>query len=96
MRQCGYKVIIGDETIDKAMNDFRYEANRELVLNWLRENRINRIGISYRLDQDEAVKMMGYFMHELESNGMLHYQEAPLEGYSMEGFLKDAENRKGA
>jgi len=99
LRQCGYKVIIGDETIDKAMNDFRYEANRELVLNWLRENRINRIGISYRLDQDEAVKMMGYFMHELESNGMLYYQGGPIRGVFYgglpEGCRKIEKEHKG-
>lgn len=99
LRQCGYKVIIGDDAIDKAMNDFRYEANRKLVLDWLRENRINRIGISYRLDQDEAVKMMGYFMHELESNGMLHYQGGPIRGVFYgglpEGCRKIEKEHKG-
>jgi len=78
--QCGYSVIMGDETIDKAMNDFRYEANRKIVVDWLRKNRVNRVGLSYRLDQDEAVKMIGYFMHELESSGMLYYQGGPIRG----------------
>ena len=73
LRDCGYHVIIGDEIIENALNEIRYEANRKIVLDWLSINNINRIGISYRLDQDGAINMVGYFMNVLMNNNMLYY-----------------------
>ena len=59
VRDCGYHVIIGDEIIEKAMDNMRSEDSRKLVLDWVHSSKISRIGISYRLDQDEAVNIVG-------------------------------------
>ena len=32
LRDCGYKVIIADEDIAKAVDNFKHELNRQLVL----------------------------------------------------------------
>ncbi|NLJ41553.1 MAG: cobalamin B12-binding domain-containing protein [Clostridiales bacterium] len=86
LRDCGYQVIMGNETISKAANGLKYEINCRTVLEWLRRNRINFIGLSYRLDQDEAVRMTGYLMHQLKENGMLHYQGGLIKGVFFGGL----------
>lgn len=79
LRDCGYTVLFADETISEAMNHYRNEINRKMVLDWIRSNRVGRIGLSYRLDQDEAIAMVGYFMTELQKNKMLSYQGGPIK-----------------
>lgn len=86
IRECGFKVVLADETIEKAMNGFRYEKNRQKVLDWIRANNLNRIGLSYRLDEAEAVKMVGYLIKELKDHEMLHYQGGPVKAIYFGGL----------
>ncbi|MEL7624960.1 MAG: hypothetical protein AAGU12_15455 [Clostridiales bacterium] len=86
LRSCGYTVMIAEEAIEEAMNDFRYEVNRRVVLDWLRSNGINRIGLSYRLDQDEAVNMVGRFMYELEKSNMFYHQGGTIKSVFFGGL----------
>lgn len=90
LSDCGYQVIIGDEDIAKAINNIRYEVNRGKVLEWIRDKKVTLIGLSYRLDQDEAVNMVGYFMNELKNNNMLRYQGGLLNLYSLLDYPKPA------
>ncbi len=66
LRDCGYEVIIGDEIISEAMDNIKHEPNQQRVLDWIIENKVTHIGISYRLDEDEAVNMVGYLMNRLK------------------------------
>jgi hypothetical protein len=86
LRDCGYRVVRADSDIAQAMNNFRYEICRKTVLDWLRSEGINRIGLSYRLDRDEAVNMVGYFINELKNNGMMHYQGGPIKAVYFGGL----------
>ena len=74
LQECGYKVIVGDDTIEKATLDFHKEYHQELIKRWIESNNINRLGLSYRLDTDDAVKIVGQFIHFLREQGMLQYQ----------------------
>lgn len=91
LRECGYRVVIGDEKVSKAMDNLRYEINRKAVMNWLRENRITRVGISYRLDEEEAINLVGYFMNELKNNNMLSYQGGPINTVFFGGLPRACE-----
>lgn len=86
LKECGYRVIIGDEQVEKAMNDIRYEVNRKILIDWILKNRISRIGISYRLDKDEAVNMMGFFMKELRDRALLSYQGGTIKSVFFGGL----------
>lgn len=91
VRDCGFKVIFADETIEKAINGFRYEKNRQTVLDWIRTTNINRIGLSYRLDEAEAVKMVGYFIKELKDHNMFFFQGGPVKAVYFGGLPKTCE-----
>ena len=91
LRECGYEVIIADEVISKAMNDIRYEENRKVIINWIIKNKVSRVGLSYRLDQNQAINMVGYFMKELKSGKLLSYQGGPIKTVFFGGLPKTCE-----
>ena len=79
LEECGYEVLIADESMQRVMNDIRYEANQDLLVDWILENKINALGISYRLDQDIAVTLVGYLMNTFKRSNLLSYQGGPLK-----------------
>lgn len=86
LRDCGYEVIIGDEIISEAMDNIKHEPNQQRVLDWIIENKVTHIGISYRLDEDEAVNMVGYLMNRLKGENMLYYQGGPIKSVIFAGL----------
>lgn len=91
LRDCGYRVLMADSKIAEAMNDIRYEVNRKAIIEWLRTAGVNRIGLSYRLDRDDAVNMVGYFINELKNSGMLYYQGGPVKAVYFGGLPETCE-----
>lgn len=79
LRECGFEVLIADERISKAIGEYRHEASRRKVLDWILANNISHLGISYRLDKDDAVRMVGYLLEELKSSNLLSYQDGPIK-----------------
>ena len=62
-----------------AIGEYRHEASRRKVLDWILANNISHLGISYRLDKDDAVRMVGYLLEELKSSNLLSYQDGPIK-----------------
>ncbi|MEY8304152.1 hypothetical protein [Anaerosalibacter bizertensis] len=91
LRDCGYEVIIGDKIVSEAMDNIKHEPNQQRVLDWIVENKITHIGISYRLDEDEAVNMVGYFMNRLKGENMLSYQGGPIKSVIFAGLPRACE-----
>lgn len=79
LRECGFEVLIADERISKAIGEYRHEASRRKVLDSILANNISHLGISYRLDKDDAVRMVGYLLEELKSSNLLSYQDGPIK-----------------
>lgn len=79
LRDCSYDVIIADDLVAKAMNDYKHETKRKIVINWIRENNVNRLGISYRLDQDDAVNMIGYIVEEMKKEKLMKFQGGQID-----------------
>ena len=79
LRECGFEVLIADERISMAIGEYRHEASRRKVLDWILANNISHLGISYRLDKDDAVRMVGYLLEELKSSNLLSYQDGPIK-----------------
>lgn len=79
LRECDYDVVVAGEEIEQAMSDYRHERRRRQVADWVRDSGIQRLGISYRLDQTDAVKMVGYLLEELKKDRMLKHQGGPID-----------------
>lgn len=79
LKDCGFEVIIADEETGRALEEYRHEAKRKQVVDWIRQNSINRLGLSYRLDQEDAVNMVGFLMEEMKQQHLLAHQGGPVE-----------------
>lgn len=69
LRDCGYRVLISPKPIEYAMERIASESNQKTILDWIDDNKIARIGFSYRLDPDTAVELMGRLIYLLTEKG---------------------------
>ena len=67
LRDCGYKVVIAPKAVEYAMERISAESSQQVILDWIEQNHISRIGFSYRLDPDTAVELMGRLIYLLTS-----------------------------
>ena len=65
IEDCGFRVVIGDATIARAVGAIRELDNITLLGSWIRQNRISRLGFSYRLDPEAARLSFGKVYHLL-------------------------------
>ena len=91
LKDCGYEVVVGDEKIENIVNDIRYKTNQSKLIDWLNKNKITNIGISYRLDEDVAVSIVGYVIKTLKDHNMLSYQDGPIETIMFGGLPKSCD-----
>lgn len=91
VRDCGYQVLIADESIEKIINDIKYEANQRKLIDWVRSKEINSLGISYRLDEDMAVSLVGYLMNTLKNGELLSFQGGPIEQVLFAGLPRSCQ-----
>lgn len=59
LKDCGYHVIIAPPIIEKSLETLQSEESQNNVLKWINDNEIQHIGVSYRLDPCDAVKIFG-------------------------------------
>lgn len=86
LKLCGYKVIIADNLIENAISELNNASKRKSIINWILKNKINRIGISYRLDENDGVKMVRFLIEELKNNKMLDFQGGPIKSIYFGGL----------
>ena len=91
LKDCGYEVIVGNEKIENIVNDIRYETNQKKLVEWLKKNNITSIGLSYRLDEDVAVSIVGYVVKTLRDHNMLSYQDGSIETILFGGLPKSCD-----
>lgn len=91
VRDCGYNVLIADDELSTAMTNIKYKVNQELLVDWILQEKINRISVSYRLDEDDAVRIMGYFMKTLRDRNLLPYQDGPIKAVYFAGLPNSCE-----
>jgi hypothetical protein len=84
-------VIVADDRVAKAMNDYKYELRRKVVVEWVIANKIERLGISYRLDQEDAINMVGYLIEELKNANLMKFQGGQIEIIFFGGLPKTCE-----
>lgn len=59
LRDCGFQVEVSPEMVEHALDGIPAESNQKIVADWIRKNKINHLGISYRLDPIDAVNLVG-------------------------------------
>lgn len=78
LRDCGYKVYVSKDDVNEAVEQIHKINNYSLVKKWIVDNKINRLGFSYRLDPQEGSDyFMSLYMH-LKSDNMFEEQGGQL------------------
>jgi hypothetical protein len=78
LRDCGYRVVIADEKVCEACNTLDLRSSVEILDRWISENRITRVGFSYRLDAEDGVRAFELFHQRLRERLLLANQGGPL------------------
>lgn len=76
LRDSGYRVIISPKQVEEAMDKISVESNQKLIVKWIKENNICCIGVSYRLDTDDAVNILGRLVNLLKREGLFESSNA--------------------
>lgn len=86
LRECSYEVVIAPERIEYAIEKILDKENQKLILQWITENHISRLGISYRLDPDDAVGLVGRIVHLLKENGLYEREGSQIKSIFFAGL----------
>ncbi len=86
LRDCGYRVFIAPRDIEEAAGSINLESSQQKIINWIRDNRISRIGFSYRLDPGNAVDIFGRLIYSLRKNGLFECADAQIRSAFFAGL----------
>ncbi len=87
LRDCGYNVIIASTEIENALDKISVDSSQQLIQVWIRQNNINHIGISFRLDPDNAVNIVGRLVAMLKKEGMFESYNAIVKSIYFAGLV---------
>ena len=71
LTECGFKVIVANSEVSKAVSNPGNIHNSIIIEKWIKDNNITALGFSYRLNIDDAVLIFQKLMCQLESKKML-------------------------
>lgn len=71
LEECNQSVFVGDYTIEVALRDIKESENQEIIANWIINNSITHLGISYRLDPKDACFIMRNLMWTIREYNLM-------------------------
>jgi len=86
LEDCGYRVVVADASVCAAANEPSYLNNIEILLSWIRQHSITRLGFSYRLDPAEGAARFGRLFHQLRQRRQFAEQGGALWGIYFAGL----------
>ncbi|MCD6496282.1 MAG: hypothetical protein J7K54_03360, partial [Candidatus Aenigmarchaeota archaeon] len=92
LSESGYRTVTADSSVRDALDNPQKLNNAGLIEKWIRDNDINLLGFSYRLDPNDAVDTFGRLMYQLADRKMFKEDGGPLSRVYFAG-LPDASRR---
>lgn len=86
LRECGYRVLIPPREIEDALGKISVESSQSIIKSWIRQNDVKHIGISYRLDPEDAVDIVGRFIMMLKQDRMFESADAIIRSVFFAGL----------
>jgi len=94
LMDCGQMVSVADEHISKIVHEIHHDVHKERFIQWLNDVDITHLGISYRLDPQDAQRIMGHVMHVLKENDLLARDGGPIRQVFFAGLPPACERIK--
>lgn len=86
VKECGYHVEIAPKQVEDALDKIIVESSQKIILNWIKDQNIKHIGVSYRLDTDNAVNIFGKLVFLLKNNGLYESSNAIVKSIYFAGL----------
>ena len=86
LRDCGYRVLISPPAIEDALDKISAQSKQKLIVKWITDNKITRIGVSYRLDPNTAVEIVGRLVALLKREGLYESPSAIVRSIHFAGL----------
>ena len=71
LQESGFRTAVGGQDVSRAFSNPSEANNSSLIQKWIRENRVTVLGLSYRLNPDDAVLIFRKLMYQLEDKKLL-------------------------
>lgn len=91
LRDCGYQVIISPTSVEYAVERISVKSSQKVILDWINNNHISRIGFSYRLDPETAVELLGRLIYVLTSKGYYGKSDSKIKSIFFAGLAPACE-----
>lgn len=86
LKECGCKVYIADDTINKALEDVHKINNYNLIKSWFYNNKITNLCYSYRLDPTDACNYFMQLYCRFVSDNIVKEKGGCIESFSFAGL----------
>lgn len=86
LRDCGLKVVFAQDDVMKAVENIAKVNNASLLAKWIKDNKINILAFSYRLDPAEGCKYFCSLYNQIKANNLLAEDGGPLVEVSFAGL----------
>ena len=68
LEECNQVVLVGSKELEVALRGIDLVENQNLITQWIQENQITHLGISYRLDSNDASSIIRHLFHVINEN----------------------------
>jgi hypothetical protein len=86
LRDAGYRVVLADRAVTEAVNAVQGHDESALLRNWIKAERITRLGLSYRLDPDQAADLFSRLHWQLRDAALLGDGAGKIRGVYFAGL----------
>ena len=86
LRECGFNVIIAPTEVMKAAEDIQKINNSSRINKWIKDNRINVLAFSYRLDPKDGFAYFSALVNQLKEHKLLKKDGGTIELISFAGL----------
>jgi hypothetical protein len=94
LKECGYKTVIADMKTCRALDTPQVRENRDILQQWIHEANITYLGISYRLDPEQGVRMVSFLVKILRERHLLIQNGGKIKGIFFAGLPGTCEKVK--
>lgn len=79
LEECNQIVLVGSNELEIALREINKIKNQHTISNWILNNKITHLGISYRLDPKDASFIVNKLIKTIKDNQLFKEDGGPLE-----------------
>lgn len=86
LRECGYQAVVAETKICEALDMPEVKENGDTLQRWIGEANITHLGVSYRLDPEQGVRMILSLVRALRERHLFSRDGGKLKGLFFAGL----------